>query len=229
VTPASRLARAFFSRSARAVAVDLLGKRLVHRTEDGHRAGGMIVETEAYCDAGEPDLACHGSKNRGRPTDRTAVMFGPPGHAYVYFTYGMHWLFNIVTGDEGRANAVLVRALAPVEGEDLMAARREHRTADGTGATRSPPRLQWTNGPAKLTEALAIDGRHHGADLCDPGSPIWVEDAPPIGTDRVRAGPRVGIASVPEPWRSMPWRYWIADDPFVSPHRQSGGSRLNNS
>jgi len=217
MTPASRLPRAFFARPARAVAVDLLGKRLVHRT-GVQRAGGIIVETEAYCDAVEPDLACHASKNRGRPTGRTAVMFGPPGHAYIYFTYGMHWLFNIVTGRAGQANAVLVRAVAPLEAEDLMAARRQRRAA-GTAQPPSPlPRSQWTNGPAKLTEALAIDGRYHGADLCDPGCPIWIEDAPPVPGDRVRAGPRVGIAGVPEPWRSMPWRYWIADDPFVSPH-----------
>lgn len=204
-----RLPRAFFARPARVVAVALLGKRLIHR-EDGRLVGGIIVETEAYCDGAAPDLACHGSKNAGRPTDRSAVMFGPPGHAYVYFTYGMHWLFNIVTGEAGQANAVLIRALEPILGEDLMAARRRDRLG---GAL---PRRQWTSGPAKLTVALAIDGGHHGADLCVPDAVIWLEDAPPVAADRICAGPRIGLGTTPEPWRSMPWRYWLREHPCVS-------------
>jgi DNA-3-methyladenine glycosylase len=205
----SRLARAFFARSARAVAVDLLGKRLV-RLDGGRRVGGIIAETEAYCDGDAPDLACHGSRNGGRPTARTAVMFGPPGHAYVYFTYGMHWLFNIVTGEAGRANAVLIRALEPIEGQDLIAARRRDR------AGQPLPRGQWTSGPAKLAEALAIDGTQDGVDLCDPAGPIWLEDALPADPSQLRAGPRIGLGATPEPWRSMPWRYWLAGNAFVS-------------
>jgi DNA-3-methyladenine glycosylase len=112
-----QLGQDFYARPARTVAVELLGKKLV-RLVDGRRLAGIIVETEAYCDAADPDLACHGDRaNKGRPTPRTQVMFGPAGFAYVYFTYGVHWMFNIVTGQDGYANAVLIRALEPVEGE----------------------------------------------------------------------------------------------------------------
>lgn len=189
--------------------MDLLGKRLI-RQDGGQRVGGIIVEAEAYCDGGAPDLACHGSKNAGRPTARTAVMFGPPGHAYVYFTYGMHWLFNIVTGAAGEPSAVLIRALEPLDGEALMAARRHARSG------RPLPRTRWTDGPAKLCEALAIDGRHQGVDLCDPSAVIWLEDAPPVAADMVCSGPRIGLGGTPEPWRSMPWRYWLRGNPCVS-------------
>jgi DNA-3-methyladenine glycosylase len=98
MTDSSRLPQPFYARPARVVAVELLGKRLV-RLVDGQRVAGRIVEAEAYCDTRERDLACHGDRaNWGRPTDRTRIMFGPAGHAYVYFTYGMHWMFNVVTG-----------------------------------------------------------------------------------------------------------------------------------
>lgn len=198
-----QLPQSFYDRPARTVARDLLGKRLV-RVLDGERISGTIVETEAYCDSDEPDLACHATVNNGRPTARTAVMFGPPGHAYVYFTYGMHWMFNVVTGSEGVANAVLVRALEPVEGEFLIARHRER------------PRGEWTNGPAKLTRALAIDGSLHGANLCEGGGVITVEDAPPIPAATISVGPRIGLGKTPEPWLSMPWRYWVEGNPFVS-------------
>lgn len=193
----------FYERPARVVAGALLGKRLV-RVLDGVRISGTIVETEAYCDSDEPDLACHGAANKGRPTARTAVMFGPPGHAYIYFTYGMHWLFNVVTGPAGVANAVLVRALEPTEGEFLMTHHRERK------------RAELTNGPGKLTQALAIDGSLHGANLCEPEGVLAVEDAPPVPTSSIRTGPRIGLGKTPEPWRSMPWRYWLAGNPFVS-------------
>lgn len=193
-----RLTEAFYARGARRVARDLLGKRLV-RVIDGQRVSGIIIETEAYCDADEPDLACHGSDNAGRPTARNAVMHGPPGRAYVYFTYGMHWMFNVVTGEAGRPNAVLVRAIRPEEGVSIIAANRAGR----------PPR-EWTNGPAKLCAALAIDGTHNGVSLIAPSADIWLEDGPPIPDARVTTGPRVGLGKrVPEPWLSMPWRYQV--------------------
>lgn len=167
---------------------------------------GIVVETEAYCDADEPDLACHGDRaNNGRPTDRTRIMFGPAGIAYVYFTYGMHWMFNVVTGKEGEANAVLVRALEPSEGDEVLEANRSFR-----------PRAEWTNGPAKLTKALFIDGVLNGANLCASDSVIWIENAANVDRESICTGARVGLGSVPEPWLSVPWRFWIKDNVFVS-------------
>lgn len=198
--------QAFYARPARVVARELLGKRLV-RSLAGERLGGIIVETEAYCDSEGPvvlDRACHASANRGEPTARTALMFGPPGYAYVYFTYGMHWLFNVVTGAEGEANAVLIRALEPVEGEETIAAHRQRR------------RAEWTNGPAKLTQALAIGKVHNGANLFRPGGDIWIEEEPPLPAGAVAVGPRIGLGKTPEPWLSVPWRYWIEGNKFVS-------------
>lgn len=195
----------FYTQSARTVAQALLGQRLV-RWLDGERSSGVIVETEAYCDhPTEPDLACHGDRaNNGRPTPRSAVMFGPAGHAYVYFTYGMHWMFNVVTGEMGQANAVLIRALEPVEGIEVMAARRKR------------PYAQLTNGPAKLAQALAIDKSLNGANLYAPDSVIWVEPDQMVSPDQIAQGARIGLGQTPEPWYSMPWRYWIDGNPFVS-------------
>jgi len=195
----------FYARPAKAVAQDLLGKRLV-RLFHKQRLSGIIVETEAYCDADEPDLACHGERaNNGRPTPRTAVMFGPPGVSYVYFTYGIHWMFNVVTGEAGKPNAVLVRALEPLEGIEVMTSHRNNR-----------PLTQLTNGPAKLAQSLAIDKSLNGANLCDPGGVIWIENAPPVAAEAIEIGPRIGMGKTPEPWFSMPWRYWIRDHAFVS-------------
>ena len=157
--PPTRLPRDFFNRPTLTVARELLGKRLVHIEYD-IRLSGMIFETEAYC--GEQDLGCHAKAGR---TPRTAVMYGPPGVAYVYFTYGMHWLFNTVTMPEGEPEAVLIRAIVPEEGVEIIAERR------GT-----QPRARWTDGPAKLAQALGIDGRHNNLDLCAPESKLRVED-----------------------------------------------------
>jgi DNA-3-methyladenine glycosylase len=200
-----RLAEEFFARPARVVAAELLGKKLV-RLVDGRHLSGLIVETEAYCDAELPDMACHGDRaNNGRPTARTAVMFGPPGFAYVYFTYGMHWMFNIVTGQAGQANAVLIRALEPVEGVAIMTANRNGR-----------PRRELTNGPAKLAQALAIDQSLNGANLCAADGVIWVESGTAVTLDQVQTGPRIGLGQTPEPWLSMPWRFWLRGNLFVS-------------
>lgn len=195
----------FYARPARTVAVALLGKRLV-RLLDGVRLSGCIVETEAYCDADEPDLACHGERaNNGNPTPRTAVMFGPAGVSYVYFTYGMHWMFNVVTGEIGHPNAVLIRALEPLEGIDVMQKNRRHR-----------PVSQLTNGPAKLSQSFAIDKSLNGANLCEPDGVIWIENATPIDPAIIQTGPRIGMGKTPEPWFSVPWRYWIRDNAFIS-------------
>ena len=200
-----RLRQSFFARRACEVAQDLLGKRLV-RQLNGRSLSGIVVETEAYCDADEPDLACHGDRaNKGKPTERTAVMFGPPGYGYVYFTYGIHWMFNVVTGQAGEANAVLIRALEPVDGVDVMTGNRNGRS-----------QTELTNGPAKLAQALAIDKSLNGANLCQPDGVIWFEDAPAVASAQISTGPRIGMGKTPEPWFSMPWRYWLTENPYVS-------------
>lgn len=200
-----KLPAEFYARSARTVAQALLGQTLV-RQLNGRRLSGIIVETEAYCDGDDPDLACHGERvNNAQPTSRTAVMFGPAGVAYVYFTYGIHWMFNVVTGQPGQPNAVLVRALEPLDGVDEMMALRGER-----------PLPQLTNGPAKLAQALAIDKSFNGANLCAPDGVIWIEEAPAVPPSQISVGPRIGLGKTPEPWYSMPWRYWLASNPFVS-------------
>ncbi len=192
MTQPNCLPPAFYDRPVVEVARALLGMRLV-RLLEGRRVGGVIAETEAY--RGEKDLACHA---RAGKTARTAVMYGLPGHAYVYFTYGMHWMLNCVTGAEGFPAAVLLRAIRPDEGLEIIARRRNGR-----------PPAQWCNGPAKLCQALAIDGAFNGVNLCDPAGGLWIEAGSPVGDEKVRIGTRIGIQNVPEPWRSKPWRFWV--------------------
>jgi DNA-3-methyladenine glycosylase len=210
MTEPTRLPRSFYNRDTLTVVRELLGTRLVH-LEHGRRLTGMITETEAYC--GEQDLACHAKAGR---TPRTDVMYGPPGHAYVYFTYGMHWLFNTVTRPEGEPEAVLVRAIIPLEGLKVIKARRSN-----------VPRHVWTDGPAKLTQALGIGEQHNRLDLTDPTAPIWIEPGLNIPDRFVTTGPRVGLNSVSEPWKSKPWRFlaqlapgWLADQGI---HPDDGG------
>jgi DNA-3-methyladenine glycosylase len=184
------LPAAFYDRPVLDVARDLLGRRLV-RCINGQRVGGLVVECEAY--RGEEDLACHARAGR---TPRTAVMYGPPGQAYVYFTYGMHWMLNCVTGPQGFPAAVLIRAIQPREGLQQIAARRAGR-----------PLRDWCNGPAKLCQALDIDGQHNGLPLWQDSGGLWLESGQPVPDGQVRCTPRIGIPRVPEPWRSMPWRF----------------------
>ncbi len=186
----NQLSRSFFDRTALQVARELLGMRLV-RVQDGLRLAGVIVETEAY--RGEEDLGCHCRAGR---TPRTQVMYGQPGHAYVYFTYGMHWCLNFVVEAEGFPAAVLIRAIQPVEGLAVIAARRG-----------SQPAARWTDGPGKITQALGIDGALNGADLCAAGAQLFLETGAPIPDSSVTIGPRVGLNTVPEPWKSVPWRF----------------------
>lgn len=167
--------------------------RLVRRLMDGKRISGLIVEAEAY--DGEADLACHARAGR---TPRTEVMYGRPGRAYVYFTYGMHWCLNCVTGPEGYPAAVLLRAIRPDEGLEMIAARR---------AGRSQP--EWCNGPGKLTQALGIDGTLNGVDLTAQAGGLWIEAGKAVAEEDVLVGPRVGIQNVPEPWRSKAWRFRV--------------------
>ena len=197
------LPRAFFARGPRTLARALLGRVLVHDDAKAGRLAGIVVETEAY--AGADDPASHAYRGR---TARNAVMFGPAGHAYVYFTYGMHHCMNVVCGPPGKASAVLVRALVPIAGLEAMARRRG--TTDRTRLAR---------GPGSLAQALGLDRRHDGLDLTR--GPLWIADLPPERDGRrVARGPRIGIRLAAE----RPWRYWLEGEPCVSrPNR--GGER----
>ena len=188
----NRLGRDFFEAPPLEVARRLLGARLV-RLEGGQRLAGLIIETEAYC--GEEDLACHARAGR---TPRTAIMYGPAGHAYVYFTYGVHWMLNFVVQPVDLPAAILIRGVWPVEGLQVISTRRTGR-----------PKEHWTDGPGKICQAFDIDGALNGVDLCAPGSVLFVESGLSIPETAVKITPRVGINSVPEPWKSKPWRYYV--------------------
>ena len=189
--------RRFYERDARTVARGLLGKYLVFESPVG-RFCGRIVETEAYL--GEQDTASHAFHGRTR---RTEVMYGQGGHLYVYFTYGMHWLMNVVTGVEGRAEAVLLRAVEPIEGVAQMAVNRR-------GATL---RLL-TSGPARVTQAFGIDGSLNGADLCD--GLVWIEDrGDAVKASEIVATKRVGVGYA-RAWKDKKLRFYLADSEFVS-------------
>lgn len=197
MNPKGILPYSFYDRPVVQVARELLGKRLV-RCWDDRRVSGIIIETEAY--DGMQDLACHARVGK---TKRNQVMFGKAGHAYVYFTYGMHWCLNVVTGEIGYPAAVLIRALTPIEGLEIIVQNRG-----------KVERKNWTNGPAKLTQAFQINRQQNGIDLTGQKDHLWVEDGEEIADQFVQVGPRVGIDSTPEPWRSMPWRFQISDAPI---------------
>jgi len=184
------LPRSFYTRATVDVARDLLGKWIVHG-----KSAGRIVEVEAYL--GEGDPAAHSAAGM---TPRTRVIFGPPGHAYVYLSYGMHECLNIVAEPEGKAGCVLIRALEPVSG---LAAMRERR-----GAVRSDREL--ANGPGKLTQALGITRAHYGADLTR--GDLVVRSAPDGAAPEVDASARIGITKAAD----LPLRFSIRGNPFVS-------------
>jgi DNA-3-methyladenine glycosylase len=198
----ARFVREFLAHDTLAVARGLLGARLV-RMLDGQRLSGVIVECEAYI--GQDDTACHASRGRTR---RNEVMFGPPGHAYVYFTYGMHWMLNVVTEAEGFPAAVLLRAIQPVEGIETMRALRHAQ-----GNLRAEREL--TGGPARLSQALAIDKTLNGADLV-AGDSLWLEPDVSVPEDKVGRGPRIGVQSAAERDRLAPRRFWVRDNRYVS-------------
>jgi DNA-3-methyladenine glycosylase len=224
------LPRDFFARPSVEVAPDLLGCVLEHETADGLVAV-ELTEVEAY--AGASDPASHAYRGKTR---RNAVMFGPPGHAYVYFTYGMYFCVNLVclgeagpAGQKG-ASAVLLRAGTIVAGEELARARRTRgRAPSGTsssgtsssgaspGATGMIASRDLARGPARLCLALGIDRTLDGADACVPSSPLRVgtgaEPAP--RSVKIASGPRVGVSSAAE----IPWRFWLEGDPTVSVYR----------
>ncbi len=211
------ISRDFFARHAVEVAPDLLGCVLEHQTADGLVAV-ELTEVEAY--AGQSDPASHAYRGKTR---RNAVMFGPPGHAYVYFTYGMHFCVNLVCSGKGSVSAVLLRAGAVIAGEDLARARR-------TKGAASVASRDLARGPARLCQALAIDRSLDGADVCTADSPLRVRaggnparsgtllargDAPPGTPRKIVTGPRVGVSSAAE----VPWRFWYEGEPTVSVYR----------
>ncbi len=182
----------FYNRPTLTVARALLGCRLV-RILDGERLSGFITETEAY--VGESDLGCHAKAGK---TKRTQVMYGPPGRAYVYFTYGMYWLLNAVTEAEGFPAAVLIRAVEVEAGLSRVRSRRGN-----------VPARNLTDGPAKLTLAFGVDSQHNNIDLTSTESGLWIEPGIEIPDSSVTNRPRVGLYSVPEPWKSIPWRFLV--------------------
>ena len=209
------LPREFFARPAPEVAPGLLGCVLRRVSPEGTVAA-VITEVEAY--AGLTDPASHAYRGR---TARNEVMFGPPGHAYVYFTYGMHFCVNLVCEPPGAVSAILLRAGRITDGADLAAARRWSRPGHESGAVppeaRHPER-DLARGPARLCQALGIDRALNGADAVDPGSPLRVSAAPggPVPAAKVCAGPRVGISQAVD----VPWRFWLDGDDSVSPYRK---------
>jgi DNA-3-methyladenine glycosylase len=238
------LAREFFARPATVVAPELLGSVLAHDSPDGLVAA-VIVETEAYMGLADP--ASHAFRGE---TARNEVMFGPPGHAYVYFTYGMHFCVNLVCLPPGEASAVLLRAGRVIEGVPLAAARRAVRrppsaavsdgaAAEGAGpgadgrraASRVPAGRDLARGPGRLCQALGITRSSNGADVCSAASPLRVTAgaAPwPASGATISMGPRVGISRAAE-W---PWRFWITGEPSVSAYRpylarRGGGKRVS--
>lgn len=192
-----KLPREFYTRSnVVTVARELLGKLLVVPARNGTRVSGKIVEVEAY--RGPQDRAAH--SYGGRRTKRTETMYGIGGTAYVFFVYGMYYQFNVVTNAADTPHAVLIRAVEPVEGIELMRKRRQGKSDHNL-----------TDGPGKLCIALGIERRLDAADLL--GDKVWLEDAEQIPRSRIVSGPRIGI-DYAEEWRDKPWRFWIRDRSF---------------
>lgn len=188
----------FFRQDTVELARRLLGFLLVHRTPDGV-AGGMIVETEAYI--GAIDKACHAYRNR---SERTEIMYHDGGYAYVYLIYGMHHCFNVVTGPPGEGNAVLIRALEPVIGIDLMQRRRNTKLLRNL-----------CNGPGKVCEALGITKNEYGTDLCSADSPLRLLKYRYIPDKLIVATPRINVAYAEEA-AAWPWRFYVKDNLYVS-------------
>ena len=239
--PASAvLPRAFFAGPALDVAPRLLGCVLEHETGEGLVALAL-TEVEAY--EGLADPASHAYRGR---TSRNAVMFGGPGHAYVYFTYGMHFCVNLVCRPEGTASALLLRAGRVIEGIPLAAARRAagrngagqraggQQRPGGPGGAGDPGRTvgpgvpgvispaverELARGPARLCQALGIDRGLDGADACDPGSPLRIRPAPGAGPGRPVPGVSRGPRVGISAAADRPWRFWLTGDPTVSPFR----------
>jgi DNA-3-methyladenine glycosylase len=198
---ATMLDTSFYRRSdVTLIARELIGKFLCTRTADGPVTAGRIVETEAY--AAQDDRACHASGYN--KTKRNEAMFREGGIAYIYLCYGIHNLFNVVTNVEGEPEAVLIRAIAPTDGEKLMLTRREHQSVT--------PKL--AGGPGRLTQALGINRSHYGASL--QSDTIWIEDrGRQIESDNIITSPRIGVGYAGKD-AEKPWRFTIKDSKWVS-------------
>ncbi|MEU1294618.1 DNA-3-methyladenine glycosylase [Streptomyces sp. NPDC005840] len=195
------LPREFFDRPVLEVAPDLLGRVLLRTTPDGPITL-RITEVEAYDGPNDPGSHAY----RGR-TPRNDVMFGPPGHVYVYFTYGMWFCMNLVCGPEGTSSAVLLRAGEITEGAELARGRRLSARND----------RELAKGPARLATALGVDRALNGTDACGPaGSPLRMLTGTPAPSDQVSSGPRTGVSGA---GGVHPWRFWSVNDPTVSPYR----------
>ena len=199
----SRLKRNFFTRTdTLQVARDLLGKLLVVPDSEGRRVSGIIVETEAYL--GEIDRAAHSFG--GRRTARNEITYAEGGHVYVFFVYGMYYQLNLVTGLVDHPHVVLIRAIEPVEGIEIMRERR--------GVMKD---VNLTSGPGKLCIALEITRTLNGEDLAEGGR-IWVEEYRNFRKNEISSGPRIGI-DYAEDFIDVPWRFWIKDSAYVSKPR----------
>ena len=207
----AKLIRTFYDRPTLDVAADLLGKVLVHRSAGDEAAltSGVIVEVEAYI--GESDPACHAAPG---PTPRNAPLYGPPGYAYVYLNYGIHSLVNVVTEREGNPAAVLIRALEPLEGLEVMRARRQRPAKGRRAAPPALPQHELCRGPGNLTVAMGITLAENRADLLGPR--LWIEDR---GLPRgpISWSPRIGIRVGTE----RHWRAHVAGHAAVSGGRPS--------
>jgi DNA-3-methyladenine glycosylase len=197
------LERAFYERNTFTVARELLGKILVHKTANGGTSG-KIVETEAYM--GPEDKASHAYKNLR--TRRTEVQYGPKGHAYIYFIYGMYYCLNVTSGEiSGKPEAILIRAVEPIEGIEIMLNNRKSR------ARAKDKVKKLTSGPGKLCDAMEITTKLNGHDFVRP--PLCIKDGDKIGQDRITEAKRIGVDYAGK-WKNMPWRYCIKDNDFVS-------------
>ena len=192
------LPRSFFDRTVLEVAPNLLGRLVVHETPEGS-VTARLTEVEAY--DGPNDPGSHAFRGRSK---RNGTMFGPPGHVYVYFTYGMHYCMNLVCGPIGAPTGILLRAAEITEGADLARKRRPAAKTDRDLA----------RGPARLVESLAVTRSDDGADICGTG-PLTIHHGEPIADSLIRTGPRVGLRDAPD----YPWRFWVDGDPTVSTYR----------
>lgn len=204
----ARLSREFYNDNTVDIAQKLLGKYLVHRLDSGEVLIGRITETEAY--VGRCDKACHAYNYRR--TERTNTMFGPPGHAYIYFIYGMHFCLNLVTEPEGEPSAVLIRGVEPVAGTETI-----RRLRFGNAPITAYRRKNFMNGPGKVCQGMALTKAENGMDLT--GDTLFVCDSPAdlgfpcpeVSRERMCVGPRVGVDYAEEA-KDFPWRFWLQEE-----------------